>query len=87
MRQTLLSLLAARRQGRADLLLAVFSQAEECARADVGQVSILTRPSDLQQTVDSCPSSEGGKLHVPLEQHAISMCLYIITLHRARSGR
>ena len=56
MRQTLLSLLAARQQGRADLLLEVFSQAEESVRADVGQVSILPESTNLQQ-VGRCPFS------------------------------
>ena len=58
MRQTLLSLLAARRQGRADLLLDVFSQAEECVRADVAQVSILPKSSDVRHS-DRCHTSRG----------------------------
>ena len=86
MRQTLLSLLAARQQGRADLLFDVFSQGEECLRADVGQVSILPKSSDLQQ-VGRCPTSRVGKLWVPLWQHASSMCVCVMSMCCVYLGR
>ena len=73
MRQTLLSLLAARRQGRADLLLDVFSQ-QRSVSGLMWHRSAYCPNLQMSSTATGVTPAEFEKLQVPLWSHAMPLC-------------